>query len=171
MGKEIKKEKNLKINQLEIDFTDENKEVVLEDNTHLQVEVLKTQLKESEDKYLLLYADFENYKRRVQKDKEELVLNTKTKMLSSVIDMDNDVTLALKSMEKVDKGVLLIAQKLETFLKSQGIEVIQTETYDDELHEVISVVEVGGKKVIDVVSKGYTLNGKPFRYPKVVLGK
>ena len=123
------------------------------------------------DKYLRLAADFENYKRRVQKDKEELVLNTKTKMLSSVIDMDNDVTLALKSMDKVDKGVLLSAQKLETFLKSQGIEPIQTETYDDELHEVISVTEVGAKKVIDVVSKGYTLNGKPFRYPKVVLGK
>ena len=85
--------------------------------------------------------------------------------------MDNDVTLALKSMDKVDKGVLLIAQKLETFLKSQGIEPIQTETYDDELHEVISVTESGAKKVIDVVSKGYTLNGKPFRYPKVVLGK
>ena len=123
------------------------------------------------DRFLRKCAEFENYKRRVQKDKEELVLNTKTKMLSSILDMDNDVTLALKSMDKVDKGVLLIAQKLETFLKSQGIEPIQTETYDDELHEVISVTETGAKKVIDVVSKGYTLNGKPFRYPKVVLGK
>lgn len=147
---------------------EEQKEILEETIVEVTVE---QKLQESEDKYLRLYADFENYKRRVQKDKEELVLNTKTRMLSSVIDMDNDVTLALKSMDKVDKGVLLIAQKLETFLKSQGIEPIQTETYDDELHEVISVTEVGGKKVIDVVSKGYTLNGKPFRYPKVVLGK
>ena len=147
---------------------EEQKEILEETVVEVTVE---QKLQESEDKYLRLYADFENYKRRVQKDKEELVLNTKTKMLSSVIDMDNDVTLALKSMDKVDKGVLLIAQKLETFLKSQGIEPIQTETYDDELHEVISVTETGAKKVIDVVSKGYTLNGKPFRYPKVVLGK
>lgn len=147
---------------------EEQKEILEETIVEVTVE---QKLQESEDKYLRLYADFENYKRRVQKDKEELVLNTKTKMLSSVLDMDNDVTLALKSMNKVDKGVLLIAQKLETFLKSQGIEPIQTETYDDELHEVISVIEAGGKKVIDVVSKGYTLNGKPFRYPKVVLGK
>ena len=147
---------------------EEQKEILEETIVEVTVE---QKLQESEDKYLRLYADFENYKRRVQKDKEELVLNTKTKMLSSVLDMDNDVTLALKSMDKVDKGVLLIAQKLETFLKSQGIETIQTETYDDELHEVISVTEAGGKKVIDVVSKGYTLNGKPFRYPKVVLGK
>jgi molecular chaperone GrpE len=147
---------------------EEQKEILEETVVEVTVD---QKLQESEDKYLRLYADFENYKRRVQKDKEELVLNTKTKMLSSVIDMDNDVTLALKSMDKVDKGVLLIAQKLETFLKSQGIEPIQTETYDDELHEVISVTESGAKKVIDVVSKGYTLNGKPFRYPKVVLGK
>ena len=147
---------------------EEQKEILEETIVEVTVE---QKLQESEDRYLRLYADFENYKRRVQKDKEELVLNTKTKMLSSVIDMDNDVTLALKSMDKVDKGVLLIAQKLETFLKSQGIEPIQTETYDDELHEVISVTEAGAKKVIDVVSKGYTLNGKPFRYPKVVLGK
>jgi molecular chaperone GrpE len=147
---------------------EEQKEILEETIVEVTVE---QKLQESEDKYLRLYAEFENYKRRVQKDKEDLVLNTKTRMLSSVLDMDNDVTLALKSMDKVDKGVLLIAQKLETFLKSQGIEPIQTETYDDELHEVISVTEVGAKNVIDVVTKGYTLNGKPFRYPKVVLGK
>jgi molecular chaperone GrpE len=132
---------------------------------------VEQKLQESEEKYLRLYADFENYKRRVQKDKEELVLNTKTKMLSAVLDMDNDITLALKSMENVDKGVLLIAHKLDTFLKSQGIETIQTEVYDEDLHEVISVIPADEQKVVDVVSKGYSLNGKPFRYPKIVLGK
>jgi molecular chaperone GrpE len=132
---------------------------------------VEQKLQESEEKFLRLYADFENYKRRVQKDKEELVLNTKTKMLSAVLDMDNDITLALKSMENVDKGVLLIAHKLDTFLKSQGIETIQTEVYDEDLHEVISVIPTDEQKVVDVVSKGYSLNGKPFRYPKIVLGK
>lgn len=132
---------------------------------------VEQKLQESEEKYLRLYADFENYKRRVQKDKEELVLNTKTKMLSSILDMDNDISIALKSMDKVDEGVLLIAHKLDTFLKSQGIETIKTETYDEDLHEVISVISTGEQKVVDVVSKGYSLNGKPFRYPKIVLGK
>ena len=65
----------------------------------------------------------------------------------------------------------LIVNKLESFLKSQGIETIQTETYDDELHEVISIMEIGESKIIDVVGKGYSLNGKPFRYPKIILGK
>lgn len=123
------------------------------------------------DRFLRKCAEFENYKRRVQKDKEELVLNTKNKILSAILDMDNDVSLALKSMGKVDEGVLLIVNKLDTFLKSQGVETIQTQTYDDELHEVISVVPTGKDEVIQVVSKGYMLNGKLLRHPKIIIGK
>jgi molecular chaperone GrpE (heat shock protein) len=94
-------------------------------------------------------------------------------MVSPILDMDNDVAIAIKNIkdESAREGVQLIAQKLENFLKSQGIETIQTETYDDELHEVISVVPTGKSEVIDVVSKGYMLNGKPFRHPKIVIGK
>ena len=137
-----------------------------------QLDLLKSQLEESEKKYLLLYADFENYKKRALKDKEELVTNTKVKMLQSILDMDNDIFYALKSTNvEENSGIKLIAQKLDTFLKSQGVESIQTDTYDEDLHEVITVMEVGETKVIDVASKGYTLNGKPFRYPKIVLGK
>lgn len=137
-----------------------------------EIEKLKSQLSESENKYLLLYADFENYKKRTLKDKEELVTNTKVKMLQSILDMDNDIFYALKSTNvEENSGIKLISQKLETFLKSQGVESIQTDTYDEDLHEVITVMKVGETKVIDVASKGYTLNGKPFRYPKIVLGK
>ena len=123
--------------------------------------------KKGHDSYLRLYAEFDNYKKRVNKEKEDLIFNTKVKMLQSVLDMDNDLYFALKSSAD-DSGVRLIAQKLESFLKSQGVESIQTETYDEDLHEVISVMEVGESKIIDVASKGYTLNGKPFRYPKIV---
>lgn len=126
--------------------------------------------KKGHDSYLRLFAEFDNYKKRVSKEKEDLVSNTKVKMLQSILDMDNDLHFALKNSAD-DSGVQLIAQKIETFLKSQGIETIQTEEYDEDLHEVISVLEVGESKIIDVASKGYTLNGKPFRYPKIVLGK
>lgn len=142
-----------------------------ENKIEVQEVTLEQKLQESEDKYLRLYADFENYRRRVQKEKEDLSLSIKTKMISSILDMDNDISIALKSMDKVDDGVLLIAQKLESFLKSQGIEAIQTESYDEDLHEVISVVETGEKKILDVVSKGYSINGNPFRYPKIILSK
>lgn len=137
-----------------------------------QVEIsIEDQLRQTEEKYVRLYAEFDNYKRRVHKEKEELILNTKTKMLSAVLDMDSDITIAIKSMDKVDKGLLLIAQKLETFLKNQGIDAIQTDTYDEDLHEVISVLETGENKIVDVVTKGYSLNGKPFRYPKIVISR
>ena len=157
---QLKNYLNLIINMEEKENLEQVEEITIED-----------QLKQAEDKHVRLYAEFENYKRRVQKEKEELVLNTKTKMLSAVLDMDSDITIAIKSMDKVDEGLLLIAQKLETFLKNQGIETIQTDTYDEDLHEVISVLETGENKIVDVVTKGYSLNGKPFRYPKIVLGR
>ena len=145
----------------------------MEENQIESEQTLIEKLAEAEDKYVRLYAEFENYKRRVYKEKEEIKFNAKVGMVTPILDMDNDVAIAIKNIkdESAREGVQLIAQKLENFLKSQGIETIQTETYDDELHEVISVMEIGESKVIDVISKGYSLNGKPFRYPKIILGK
>lgn len=149
-----------------------NTEDLEEKNVEIsQEDLLKQKLEESEKKYLLLYADFENYKKRVVKEKEELITNTKVRLLQSILDMDNDLSFAVKSSTEVSEGVKLIVSKLDTFLKSQGVEAIQTETYDEELHEVISVLPMDDTKIVDVVSKGYTLNGKPFRYPKIILGK
>jgi len=152
---------------------EENNQVTEETNELTPLEELSEKLTQSEDKYVRLYAEFDNYKRRTMKDKEELVVNTRVKMLSSILDMDNDLSIAIKSVksEEAKEGLGLITQKLDNFLKSQGVEIIQTETYDDEIHEVISVMEIGESKIIDVISKGYSLNGKPFRYPKIILGK
>ncbi len=136
-----------------------------------EVEILQQKLQESDDKYVRLFAEFDNYKKRVQREKEELITNTKVKMLTSILDMDNDLSFAIKSSGEISEGMSLILTKLENFLKSQGIETIQTETYDEDLHEVISVIPSEEEKVFDVVSKGYTMNGKPFRYPKIILGK
>ena len=153
---------------------EKSEEVVLETTVEETPEVnLEEQLKEANNKYMLLYADFENYKKRVQKDKDELRNNTKVSMITSILDMDNDISLAIKNIkdQSAKEGVQLIANKIETFLKNQNIEIIQTETYDEDLHEVISILPIGEKKVVDVVSKGYTIDGKPFRYPKIILGE
>jgi molecular chaperone GrpE len=175
MSKENKKMKkdNLNTNiEVGIDLTSDGDVLTnAEDNPRLHVSLLEKELQESNDKYIRLAAEFENYKKRVQKDKEELVSNTKVKMLQSILDMDNDLNFAIKSSPELGEGVKLIVSKLETFLKSQGIETIQTDNYDEDLHEVISVLPADETKVIDVVGKGYTLNGKPFRYPKIILGK
>lgn len=134
---------------------------------------LEQQLQESNDKYIRLYAEFENYRKRVQKEKEDLIVSTKSLMISPILDMDNDIAIALHSIkdEKSKEGVQLIAQKLKSFLKSQHIEEIQTDSYDDDLHEVISVLETGENKILEVVSKGYKIGDKVLRFPKIVLSK
>lgn len=157
-------EKEQTINQ-ETEIKEENLEY-----TSLEME-LNTKLIESEDKYLRLFAEFENYKKRVQKDKEDIRIATKTNMLSSILDLDSDLAIAMKNSKGDNEGLKLIMSKLERFLNNQGVESIQTDTYDADLHEVISVLEVGEEKIVDVVSKGYTINGNPFRYPKIILGK
>ena len=127
--------------------------------------------KEHEEKYLRLLAEFDNFKKRVYKEKEDIRINTKTQMLSSILDMDSDLAIAKKNIKEENEGLNLILSKFETFLKSQDIETIQTDKYDSELHEVISVLEIDEEKIVDVISKGYTIGGKPFRYPKIILGK
>lgn len=159
--------------KVEKDFSVENSVDVNVEETTSPIDELNKKLEEANNKYMLLYADFENYKKRVQKDKDELKNNTKVSMITSILDMDNDISLAIKNIkdQSAKEGVQLIANKIETFLKNQGIEIIQTETYDEDLHEVISILPIGEKKVVDVVSKGYTIDGKPFRYPKIILGE
>lgn len=136
----------------------------------LEIKSITDQLEESNDRYLRLFAEFENYKKRVQKEKEEIKMSTKTSMISSILELDSDLSLAVKS-RKNDEGLNLIMSKLEKFLSNQGIETIQTDIYDEDIHEVISVLEIGEEKIVDVVSKGYSLNGKPFRFPKIILGR
>jgi molecular chaperone GrpE len=151
MQEEVKQEENLEYTPLEME--------------------LNAKLIESEDKYVRLYAEFDNFKRRSVKDKEEVKIATKTSMLSAILDLDSDLSIAMKNNKGDNEGLKLIMSKLEKFLNNQGVESIQTETYDSDLHEVISVLDVGEEAIIYVVSKGYTLNGKPFRFPKIILGK
>jgi molecular chaperone GrpE len=141
---------------------DEAGEVILND-------LLKEYSESKKEDYLRIAAEFDNYKKRVIKEKEEIINNTKVKMLTSILDMDNDLSIALKNIE--DSGVRLIANKLTNFLNSQGVEEIQTDTYDEDLHEVISIIPGDNNKIVDVVTKGYSINGKPFRYPKIVISK
>ena len=134
--------------------------------TEDEVEEIKSIL---ENKFLRLYADFENYKKRVSKEKEELVIQTKSSLLNPILDLENELTLAKKSTN--EEGVILIWEKFQKFLTDNNIEVVQTDVYDPYLHDVISVLETGEEKILDVVSRGYKIDNKIIRYPKVILGK
>lgn len=125
------------------------------------------------DSYVRLYADFENYKKRVLKEKEEIKNSTKLQSLNAILDLDNDLHIALKMIkdEKTLKDIQFISDKFKNFLNSQGIEEVPIDKYDDNLHEVISVVNTGTEGIVSVVSKGYTLNGKIIKYPKVIISQ
>ncbi len=124
---------------------------------------------ELNDKYVRLYAEFENYKKRTQKEKEDIKNFTKLETLAVILDVDNDLFIASNKVK--NEGVNLILSKLDKFLKSQGIESISNDKYDADIHEVISVVETGKEGIVEVVSKGYKLNGNVIRHPKVILSK
>lgn len=138
-----------------------------------KIKDLENKNSELNDKYIRLYADFDNYKKRVLRDKEEIILNTKKKMLESIIELDDDISIAIKNTkdESSREGLNLILNKVSKFLKSNGAEEIDTEIYNPDLHDVITVIETGEEKVLEVLSKGWTIDGKPFKYPKVVLSK
>lgn len=124
----------------------------------------------TDEKYLRLYAEFENYKKRTTKDKEEIRYATKRNVLNSVLDLDNDISIILAN--ETSPTLQLLSSKVESFLKSHNIERIQTLNYDTDLHEVISIVPGNGEaKILNVASNGYTIDGKIERYPKVILSK
>lgn len=125
---------------------------------------------ELQDKYLRVVAEFENYKKRTQREKQDLVAKTTDSLMSTIMDIDNDISIILETEkdESVKNVLSLVYRKLEGFLKSKNIESIDEEEYNPDVHEVISKVS-GDKEEIKVVSKGYKMGDKILRYPKVIL--
>lgn len=133
--------------------------------TKSDVESIKAEMN---DKYLRLYADFDNFKKRSAKEKEDIKIKTKIDTITSILDLDNDLSIATKN--DTSEGLKLIISKVDNYLKSQGITTIPCDEYDIDTHEVISKISEGND-IIDVVSKGYKFNETIIRYPKVILGK
>ncbi len=148
-----------------------------------KIEDLKTELSEEKDKYLRLFAEFENFKKRTAKERLELFKTAGQDIISSLLPILDDFNRAEKQYEKNDltteiEGFILIGNKIKDILKSNGLEEIETkegDLFDSEKHEAISQIPVNLKrkrgKVIDVIEKGYQLGEKIIRYPKVVVGK
>jgi len=133
---------------------------------------------EIKDKLLRTLAEHENFKKRVIKEKEEIASSTKEKTISGVLDLVDELYMAKKVVDSgKDKnakdGINLIFDKLSKFLNNQGVVEIETTSYNQDLHEVISIVPDGTNdtKIIDVIKRGYTLNGKPIRYSKIIISK
>ena len=144
---------------------------------------LEDQVKEEQDKFLRLFAEFENYKRRTAKERIELFSTASEEVMVSLLPILDDFDRASAEIEKdndneIFKGVLLIKNKLFDSLKSKGlalIEVNKGDGFNADNHEAVTQIPAPTKdmegKIIDVIEKGYKLGEKVIRYPKVVIGK
>lgn len=124
-----------------------------------------------EIKYIHLLADFENYKKRTQKEKDELKKSANESILKGIIELVDDMERGLKYSN--DDGLSMIYNKFQKFLLDNGVEEIKTdgELYNCDLHEAVGIVECGQNgHIIQTTEKGYFLNGKVLRYAKVIVG-
>lgn len=144
---------------------------------------VEEQLADFKDRYLRLTAEFDNFRKRTRKEREDLIKTAGESVIVNMLPVVDDFDRALKSMENatdiqaVKDGVMLIATKFNEFLKRQGVAEIDAvgQPLNTDFHEAITQIpspsdELKGK-VVDVIQKGYCLNEKVIRYSKVVVGE
>ncbi len=138
---------------------------------------------ELEDKYLRNVAEFDNYRKRVLKEKAELILNGGARVVEAVLPVLDDMERAIANGEKTDdpqvlrEGMELIHAKFVKTLEGQGVKKIETENadFDTDVHEAVAMVPGMGDdkkgKVIDCIQAGYKINDKVIRHAKVAVGQ
>jgi molecular chaperone GrpE len=186
----LENEENEKVeNPVEAELTDTPEAVETEKEETPEVELLSAEerlqieVAEAKDKYLRLYSEFENFRRRNAKEKIELIKTASQDLMSDLIPTIDDFERAQLANEKqteidaVKEGFKLIHQKLNKTLESKGLKLMKTEKGDDfdpDLHEAVTQFPVEDEKlkgkIIDTVEKGYFLGEKVIRFAKVVIG-
>ena len=150
-------------------------------STDKKLKELKEQNGELNDKFLRLYSEFDNYRKRTIKEKIELQKSASRDLIEDLLPVLDDFERAMQAFEENDaksevlKGVELIYNKLFNTLKQKGLEPMNSlETdFNTDYHEAITKIEAGDEKkgkVVDVIQKGYLLNDKVLRFAKVVVG-
>ena len=144
---------------------------------------LEQELAQQRDKYLRLVAEFDNYRKRISRERIELMQTASKEVIVSLLDILDDCDRATEQMESTDdvqvvkEGALLIFNKLRNQLQSIGLRELDSvhQDFDAELHDAIAEIPAPSKdlagKVVDSVQKGYYLNDKLIRHAKVVVGK
>lgn len=148
-----------------------------------ELDKLNKELAEQKDKYIRLFAEFDNYKRRTSKEAIELRQTAGKEIIISLLEVLDDMDRAENQLKESDEektlkdGVLLIFDKFRRILQSKGLKTLETmhTEFDVEKDEAVSEVEVEDKnlkgKVVAELQKGYFLNDKLIRFAKVVVGK
>lgn len=155
----------------------ENKESQISDEDKLKAEATEWQ-----NKYLRLYAEFDNFKRRTSKERLELLQIAGKDVISDLLTVLDDFERAQKSIETatdvvaVKEGVTLVQHKLKSILNQKGLKEMESKgkEFDADLHEGITSIPAPSAdlkgKVIDELEKGYLLNDKVIRFAKVIIG-
>lgn len=146
-------------------------------------ERLQEELKQEKDKFLRLFAEFENYKKRTSKERIDLFRSANREVMEAMLPILDDFDRAYAEISKTDekdllKGVELIRNKLKSTLQQKGlsvIEVAQGDNFNADNHEAVTQIPAPTEdlkgKIIDVIEKGYALGDKVIRFPKVVIGQ
>jgi molecular chaperone GrpE len=171
---ELNKEKTTSQVEENQDVVEENKKEEPSAEELIQVE---------KDKFLRLFAEFENYKKRTTKERIELFKTAGQELMTALLPIMDDFDRGLAEIKKAKdkellKGMQLISDKLKNTLTQKGLTAIDVnagDTFDAEIHEAITQIPAPSEelkgKVIDCVEKGYKLGDKIIRYPKVVIGQ
>ena len=159
-----------------VEETSENGEV----DTETQ---LKEEIEKEKDKFLRLFAEFENYKKRTSKERLELFKTASQDVMVSMLPVLDDFDRAWKEIEKSEdknliKGIELIHNKFKETLKNKGLEEVEVsagDAFNADDHEAITQIPAPTEdlkgKIVDVIEKGYKLGDKIIRFPKVVTGQ
>ncbi len=143
---------------------------------------LQAKLAELNDKYLRLYSDFDNFRKRTAKEKVELIQSGGEDVFKSMLPIVDDFDRAIKSnaettdINTINEGIILIYHKFKNILSQKGLAEMKSigESFNTDLHEAITNIPAPSEemkgKIIDELEKGYTLNGKVIRFAKVVIG-
>ncbi len=174
--KQTQAEKNMKKTNPEENKKQKKEEKTITEEQYMELE---KQLSDEKDKYIRLYAEFENFRKRTQKEKEALIETASEKVIASLLPVLDDFERALNEIAKEEKdehykGFKLIYEKMKKILSGHGLEHIEVkkgETFNPDKHEAIAQIPGEKKmsgKIHDVIEKGYKLGNKIIRYPKVV---
>ncbi|MDG1024237.1 MAG: nucleotide exchange factor GrpE [Flavobacteriaceae bacterium] len=160
-----------------------SKKIKAEDKAKLQMEEAKAALEQEKDKYLRLFAEFENFKKRTAKERIELFKTANQEVISAMIPVLDDFNRAQQQLDKGEaaidvEGFKLIFNKFQEVLKSNGLaqtEAKAGDSFDAEIHEAITQIPAPSEKekgkIIDIIETGYQLGDRIIRYPKVVVGQ
>lgn len=153
------------------------------ESTEDKIEALGNKLNECNDKYLRLYSEFDNYRKRTNKEKFEIIKNASEELIKNLLPVLDDYERALLAMEKIEdeqlkktiEGMHLVYKKFYSVLEQKGLKPIEAKgkDFDENIHEAVAQLPASKEeekgKVMDEVTKGYYLNDKVIRYSKVVV--